>query len=609
MVIRGTLAGTVAALLLATSFASARTSVIPVSDTSPTDVGRQLEVLQNPGNTLKLHDVLGKSAAQRFRPLAEVRNRWKEPLWLRFALRLDSGVHSAYIRTSHVYGGPVDLYVVVKDRVVAQHRWPGSNDRIPAATFTPFFFVSSSGWREAAIYLSAGAGVFRGSIDRTLIMMPSRKATGVFSRLVFMMGICYGVFIVIAVYNVALYRWFRDRAFLWYVSYLLTVGTTMAIDNGDVARYVFPSAAHEVNRFVALIVSLAVASLTLFLRASLPVAQLMPRTNRVLVWLVVVDVLIGLAAVITPAFGTVAAVDIVNLLMLVVAPLGVGAAIGSRIAGYRPATVVSIALLPLALGAMLTAAMSVGILPYSILIPIGRNSSMTPLSFAATIETLLLSMAVAARTKQLRNDLAEAALEEERARDEDERQKMILVEQQRRELEQRVIERSAEIAVRHEELELANEKLVNTLDELNRTEDHLVRSEKVSTLGPLTRRIVDELAVPVAALRHEIGPMSDDAMRLVHLLETCSVHDDAFDADADVETDGLDTIITRLARRLARVDAGARHTGSIVGVLGQFTHFDQTSVKISDLHSEIELSLHKLAEATTQQIEASSDEP
>jgi two-component system, NtrC family, sensor kinase len=147
-----------------------------------------------------------------------------------------------------------------------------------------------------------------------------------------------------------------------------------------------------------------------------------------------------------------------------------------------------------------------------------------------------------------------------------------------------------------------NRQLEVVLQELQTTQQQLVQTGKMAGLGQLMAGITHEINNPVNFLYGNINPASVYAQGLIQLIELYQRHYPKPPAALQSEIDALELefLKTDFAKLLWSMRAGADRLKEIVLALGNFSHFDQTKLKKSDLHDGIDSTLmilqHRLRE-------------
>ncbi len=248
----------------------------------------------------------------------------------------------------------------------------------------------------------------------------------------------FGMLLALAGYNLLLYLVLRDRAYLHYVLFVVGVGTGIASIYGLAGQYLWPHAVDWSNR--ALVVSFALAGIVgpLFARDFLGTATRAPRWHRWLAlgaWLHVGVLMVGLFAPMRSGMQIMSLSTLINCVLM----LGCGIDCARR--GFPGARLYVLAWSALLLGGMLMALRNFGLLPTHFL-------TLHGMQVGSALEMLLLSFALADRFNQIKLEKAQAQAQTLAAQ----QQLLLSLQQHERELEQRVVERTAALAVANERL-------------------------------------------------------------------------------------------------------------------------------------------------------------
>ena len=261
----------------------------------------------------------------------------------------------------------------------------------------------------------------------------------------------FGFACAMILFNLFLFIALRDRIYLFYVMFASSLTFALSVQNGLAAEWLWFVSAQGTDMLLTTGYSLALASLVLFMRRMLNLAQLMPRINRWLNIPVAVFLLVPLPlglfihAVIEPVYMLATA-----LLMLILA-----IAVACAWQRQRSAYFFVVAFTLFLCGSIVNALMMLGTLPNNIF-------TVNALQFGSILEMLLLSFALADRLNQMRQDnlskhnqLMQAQAQTLQA------QQQLLESLQASELllEQRVAQRTAELSNAHLALESSNAEL------------------------------------------------------------------------------------------------------------------------------------------------------
>ncbi|MBL8300415.1 MAG: GGDEF domain-containing protein [Rhodanobacteraceae bacterium] len=248
----------------------------------------------------------------------------------------------------------------------------------------------------------------------------------------------FGMLLALAGYNLLLYLALRDRLFLYYVLFVISVGLGIASIYGLAGQYLWPDAVDWSNR--SLVVSFAISGIVgpLFTQMFLGTARYVPGWDRWLVvgiWSSVGMLAIGLWASMRLGMRLMSLSTLLNCALM----LGCGIlCIWRRVPGARLYVVAWAVLL---LGGALMALRNFGLLPTHFV-------TLHGMQIGSVLEMLLLSFALANRFNQIKQEKAAAQAQALVAQ-----QALVAsLQKQERELERRVAERT-------DALEAANRRL------------------------------------------------------------------------------------------------------------------------------------------------------
>ena len=296
-------------------------------------------------------------------------------------------------------------------------------------------------------------------------------------------GIFFGVMLVLLFYNLALF--ILNRRELSYLYYVIgVVGTTIAqgVMYGLTLEYFWP--AHPAWDYYCMWIALPVSmwAFVQFVRHYLDTRTQFPRLDIPLKWAGYAGALLVVVFFVPFALDRPISLILMLLGTVIVAtvaiPLLLGVVILALIKRLPLARLFFIAILCSALGAMVTFGAWLDFLPE---VEWTLNAS----QMGTVLTGILLSMGLGFRTRDMRRELVEKQMQDERLRTAHEREKRELIEEQSRSLEQKVVERTAELATSEEK---ANALLANILPqaiiaELKETgESEPRRHEEVSIL-------------------------------------------------------------------------------------------------------------------------------
>ncbi len=428
--------------------------------------------------------------------------------------------------------------------------------------------------------------------DQVFLPMSLGAPDVIFGRLMIkdlVMGIYVGVILVMFFYNFFIYLTTREKSYLYYVFYILSVGLVQTSLQGYTYQFLWPDnswfAQHSLYIFNTATAFLAI----LFMRDFVQVKSYFPKLDKVF------NVFIGLYSLmlILALFGPEqVAYNLNNLIAMLLSIYMLVVAVLLVRRGARPAIFFLLAWSIFLVGIILFVLKDQGVIPHNLItayiLPIG-----------SALEVVLLSFGLADKINLLKKEKELSQREALRVSKENER----IVREQNILLEAKVEERTAE-------LKGANTVLEKTLEKLKDTQAQLVDQEKMASLGQLTAGIAHEINNPINFVTSNVNPLKRDIGDLIEVLDKYdSIQSgDEFDSEkagieALKEEVDIDFVKEEIASLLKGIGEGASRTAEIVRGLKVFSRMDEQDIKRVDIIEGIESTITLLRSSTQGRIE------
>ncbi len=408
----------------------------------------------------------------------------------------------------------------------------------------------------------------------------------------FLFGIYVGIITVMFLYNLVIYFLTRDKSYLFYILYLLTLGLAQAALFGYTDRCILSWAPYLNKVFAVLSGALVGIASIFFINNFLSLKSKAPRFRMLLLLVVPLDII---AIILLFAGFESFAYKMVNMVALAGSLIAIIAAVKLAQSGYKPANFFLIAWSVFLVSVVIFALKDFDIVPYN---PVFRRSML----FGSSVEVVLLSVALADRINQLRREkefsqarALEMARENER-----------IIKEQNIELEKRVEARTME-------LQEANEERQVTLDNLKETQTQLVDAEKMASLGQLTAGIAHEINNPINFITSNIKPLKLDLSEVYTIVdEFASLPDDCPPDQLKRAKDSLkeydyDFLKEEIESLVGGISDGAVRTSEIVLGLRNFSRLDEDVVKKANLNEGLDSTMILLRNKTKDQMEVIRD--
>ena len=389
-------------------------------------------------------------------------------------------------------------------------------------------------------------------------------------------GLYAGIIIVMFLYNMFLFFTVRDKAYFYYIGYILFVGLTQACLQGYATRFFYPSSFYLANAMQVWVPALSGIFSILFINNFLQVKTHTPLLYRILVGFLIIY--FGIIA--TSISGNfLLSTQIMQLAVTVLALVVYITAIKISLKGYRPAKIFLIAWTIFIAAVVVFVLRSNGVVPYNAF-------SYYAMEVGSVVEVVLLSIALADKINLFRKEKEDSQEQALTALKENER----IIREQNVILEKKVGERT-------HELKLSNDELNKAMHELKEAETQLVESEKMASLGQLTAGIAHEINNPINFVASNVKPLNRDVKILLETVDMMekivkeqSPEQYKIIANYKSEID-YDYLKEEIDQLLSGIGEGASRTAEIVKGLRIFSRLDEDTLKKADINEGMESTL------------------
>ncbi|CAG5073041.1 Adaptive-response sensory-kinase SasA [Dyadobacter sp. CECT 9623] len=393
-------------------------------------------------------------------------------------------------------------------------------------------------------------------------------------------GIFCGIIVVMVLYNVFIYFSTRDRSYLFYVLYVLSIGLAQTTLSGYAFKYLWPNAP-AFNSVAAIYFSgVAGVSVMYFLKHFLQLKENWPRATIIMP---IIVVLYSISTVLNMTGFQLLSFRVVDFTGAFGALCCLVISIKLSRENYRPAKLFLLGWSIFLLGLFLFILRNVNVLPYNVF-------TTYTMQFGSIMEVVLLSIALADKINIFKREREESQAQALRISMENEK----IIMEQNVFLEKSVNERTAE-------LQFANQDLNMALTRLKDAQTQLIDSEKMASLGQLTAGIAHEINNPINFVSSNIKPLRrdiDDVLEILDSYENIQNVESLEDLQikmseieqlkAELE---LDYIKTELDTLLKGMEDGANRTVEIVKGLKIFSRIDELDLNIVNINEGIESTL------------------
>lgn len=320
-------------------------------------------------------------------------------------------------------------------------------------------------------------------------------------RRMLIQGLFFGIILVMAFYNLALFMAVRDISYLYYVLSIIGIGFYFFFYYGFSLQSIWQNSPVWNAYSFALIVPLTNMMRIMFTKTYLHTRETLPWMNRFLNLLFIlcfVPIVVGLLAYQLELPWYELSIDLVGITGTVVLLCMLGAGVLTYLRGYTPALFFIVANILFVLGANMFIIKEMHLVEDSLF-------TRYAVQFGVIAQVVLFSLGLAYRLKKARQEAAAHALAMARLEHEKETERKQLVEKQKEELEEKVRERTAALQDKTGELQ-------STILKLQESEEGLQQLNKIK--DKLFSVISHDLRGPVATLDSFINIISNHASRI-----------------------------------------------------------------------------------------------
>lgn len=393
----------------------------------------------------------------------------------------------------------------------------------------------------------------------------------------FFVGSYVGLMVVLVLYNLFIFISVRDRSYLFYVIYIGIMIIMQSASFGWPFEYLWPnSPGFDRLTFIIFPVAIGLAFFE-FAKSFLNVREVAPRMIwgfHILTAVFVVVIGLALAGELRAAYQLIQ----INSASLSIYGIIVGVVVLRR--GSRIARFYLVAFTLFLSGIVVFIMKDVGVLPYN-------NVTNYMMPFCSALEGILLSFGLADRINVLKREKEESQQQALETSQENER----IIREQNVVLEQKVLERTAE-------LQESNEELNVTLQHLKETQSQLVDAEKMASLGQLTAGIAHEINNPINFVAANVKPLRRDLEDIMQVMDRYAALTPESDISEELEKindlkEELDTDFLKeeMEMLLQGIDEGASRTAEIVKGLRLFSRLDEPDLKKANMNEGLDATL------------------
>ena len=359
-------------------------------------LAKHLELLEDPTTHLTITDIISRQNEPRFTPSSTETPNFgftTSAVWARFTVKNSLPRTVEYfLEIKYPLLDRIDLYIPSGPETFTVFK---AGDSLPFKERTiqhknTIFPVMLASGEEKTLYLRCET---TSSLNLPIVLHSPACLAEEITMEQMLLGIYYGILLVMMIYNFFIYLGLKDSTYLYYVLFVFTYMLFQLSVNGMAFQYFWPEQIWWANNCTPLFIFLAYIFATQFTRNILDTPKNVPRIDAILRAGLVLS---AIGSVLTLFIGYNLSIRLATLMSLTVVALIVAGFI-CMIKGYRPARYYFLAWSVSMLGVTVYALKTFGILPHNFITHWG-------IQLGSAWEVTLLSMGLADRFQLMKQE-------------------------------------------------------------------------------------------------------------------------------------------------------------------------------------------------------------
>lgn len=386
--------------------------------------------------------------------------------WMKFKLSTaSSSVQTVYLNTARPVTNKVILYEVADGKAISEYKsgddFPFSIKEIPHRHNLFKLHLIPGNVHEFVIMAESDGEL----LTVPIVLMDQDALNDRNYNEQWMLGVYYGILLFVVLIYYFFYVVLRQRTFLYYVFYVVSLIALQFSLDGFTFQYVFPNSSYFANHLVLLSAALSSIFVVLYAKSFLKSKERIPKLNKVFNGLLIFTAFILLLSLI-PGITYRLTFPTINVSVMLTTLLIPVAIIVSERKGHPVDRFFSIAFVILVVSAVLFILRNLSVLPSNMF-------TEHVLKIGSALEVIFLSFSMANRYRELQKEKELAQAETLKQLEEKNRLQDGINER----LEREVKERTAEISEQKEQLAEQNKDILDSIRYAQRLQNAILPSD------------------------------------------------------------------------------------------------------------------------------------
>ena len=194
----------------------------------------------------------------------------------------------------------IDIYLIAPDNHLIKHQRMGTSQPFASREIASHHFISELPLHDIANATLLIRVKTQSSMQLPLLILPSSGLTEDIEQNNLFVGIYYGIFFIVLLYNIVLFVYTRDRNYLRYILFIVSFILWQLSFDGLGIKYIWGDTRWLIDHGSSALIAFTAFCALYFSRHFLNTPLYSPKTDKVIVFVMVISLLMSAASLIFP---------------------------------------------------------------------------------------------------------------------------------------------------------------------------------------------------------------------------------------------------------------------------------------------------------------------